>query len=67
MACPFCGHFGGYAGSPGYEPGDDDYAQAKRAAELLARVADWRHADDTFDEAEREEIRGMVRGLFRPL
>jgi hypothetical protein len=62
MACPFCGHFGGYAGSPGYEPGDDDYAQAKRAAELLASAV-----EGEMTAIERDEARGIVRDLYRSL
>lgn len=62
MACPFCGCFNGFSGSPGYEPGDDDFANAKRAAELLARAADGDLTDD-----ERTETRGIVRDLYRPL
>ena len=60
MACPFCGCFNGIGNSHGYEPGDDDFAQAKRAAELFARAVE----QDITDE-ERDEMRGIVRDMYR--
>lgn len=62
MACPFCGCFNGYSGSPGYEPGDDDFARSKRAVELLALAA----AGDATDD-DRAEMRGIVNDAYRSL
>lgn len=61
MACPFCGCSNGFSGSPGYEPGDDDFARAHRAAALLKELAE---SVGAMTDEEREETRTLLGDLY---